>query len=80
MHHPESFASQYEKKTGLNEWLLWLVITLLIFGVLTVGMILKSQEIIEYGMYILICGLAVGLIIKGYLDARFIEKEKRLAS
>lgn len=31
-------------------------------------------------MYILICGLAVGLIIKGYLDARFIEKEKRLAS
>jgi|CXWL01.1.fsa_nt_gi hypothetical protein len=81
MHHqPESFSSQYEKTSGLAEWLLWLVISLLIFGALTIGMILKNQEIIEYGMYIVIGGLAVGLIIKGYLDARFIEKEKLLAS
>ena len=79
-HHPESFASQFEKLSGLTEWIAWAIVMVLVFGVLSVAMIANSKAAIEWGMYIAIGGLGIGLIIKGFFDARFLDKETKLAS
>jgi len=79
-HHPESFASQFEKLSGLTEWIAWAIAMVLVFGVLSIAMIANSKAAIEWGMYIAIGGLGIGLIIKGFFDARFLDRETKLAS
>lgn len=77
---PDSYAEQFEKTSGLSEWLMWLAIMSIIFGVLAAGLILSSKVLIEYGMYFIIGSLGVGLIVKGFYDAKFLDKEMKLAS
>nr|WP_281722621.1 MotA/TolQ/ExbB proton channel family protein [Nitrosomonas nitrosa] len=77
---PESYAEQFEKTSGLSEWLLWLVIMGGISGVLGVGLSTHNKDLIEKGMYVIISGLGLGLIVKGFWDAKFLDKEMKLAS
>lgn len=77
---PVSYAAQFEKTSGLSEWLMWLVIMGVISIVLTIGYVSGSKIFLSYGMYLIIGSLGVGLIIKGFFDARFIDNEMKLAS
>lgn len=78
-HHPESFSSQFERISGLSQWLTWLG---LLFGIsaLLIATFVINEALIEYAMYLVIFGLAAGLIAKGYADAKFIDREMKLAS
>jgi hypothetical protein len=78
-YHPESFASQFEKMSGLSQWVWWLII-LVVISALTLIIYLKFETAIDEGLYVMISGLGIGLIVKGFLDARFIDSETRLAS
>lgn len=77
---PESYSSQFGKNSGLTEWIGWLLVMLVVFGVLGLSMFLKSEEFIKFAMYIIIGGLGTGMIIKGFLDAKFLANETNLAS
>lgn len=84
---PDSYAKQFEQTSGLSEWFMWLKIMGGIFGVLSVGYALflndyvfLGKAIVEYGMYFIIGGLGIGLIIKGFYDAKFLDTEMKLAS
>lgn len=79
-HRPVSYAEQFEKTSGLTEWLAWLLILTSIFGVLAIAMYLHSDAAVEYGMYVIILGMGGVLIAKGYFDASFIHREMKLAS
>ncbi|WP_177419866.1 MotA/TolQ/ExbB proton channel family protein [endosymbiont of Lamellibrachia barhami] len=76
-HHPESFASQFETVSGLSSWLAWLVVMVAICVVLVVTFLLGQ---ISAGMYFVIFSLAIGLVYKGYQDAKFLDREMKLAS
>lgn len=78
-HHPESFASQFERTSGLSEWLAWMAVLLGVSAVLAITF-LVDEKAIEFAMYFVISALAIGLIGKGYFDARFIDREMKLAS
>jgi hypothetical protein len=77
----ESFATQFETLSGMTRWLVWLgVMTLMmaLFGLAALGQ--NGDKAIEYGMYVVIGGLGIALIVKGYFDVRFLDRETRLAS
>lgn len=78
--HPQEIGvtAQFEMLSGLGQWLVWLAILLLGCAILGVAYIFGGKAI-EYGMYLVISGLAIGLIFKGYLDARFLDRETKLA-
>lgn len=91
---PDSYAEQFEQTPGFSEWLFWLKIMAVIFSIIAVGyalflagnkfslegLVLLGKTIVEYGMYLIISGLGIGLIVKGFQDAKFLDTEMKLAS
>lgn len=77
IHNPESFASQFEKTSGLAEWLIWFFVLIAVCAVLSYASIRGE---LDDGMYIVISLLGGGLILRGFFDARFIDREMKLAS
>lgn len=76
-HKPESFASQFETTSGLSEWVGWLSIMLAVCAILLIAYLFNA---IDYGMYTVITALGIGLLYKGYHDAKFLDTEMKLAS
>jgi len=77
-----SNASSLEGVSGLKRWMMWLVILMGISVVVTLAFLMSSQYqgLINWAMYIVIASLGVGLIIKGFFDARFLQTQTDLAS
>ncbi|MEM8948773.1 MAG: MotA/TolQ/ExbB proton channel family protein [Pseudomonadota bacterium] len=71
-----SFSAEFETLSGLSQWLVWLAI--LLFNCVILGLAYHFG-IINIGMYFVIVSLAMGLIVKGYLDAKFLDNETKLA-
>ncbi len=77
-----SNASSLEAFSGLKRWTMWLVILMTISIVVTAAFLLSHQYqgLINWAMYLVISMLGLGLIIKGFFDARFLQKQTDLAS
>lgn len=81
-HPPDSFASLFEKRSGLTTWKVWfavLVVVFLLFGIAWFSPSL-GETLVGGGMYVLLFTVGVGCIGKSYSDAKFIDRETRLAS
>ena len=68
--------------SGLMRWMSWLVILLTVCGVLIVAFYLNQSfnGLINWAMYLVIGGLGVGLIVRGFMDAYVLHRETNLAS
>jgi flagellar motor component MotA len=77
-----SNASSLEGVSGLRRWVTWLVILSAISIIVTLAFLLSGeyQGLINWAMYLVISGLGIGLIIKGFFDARFLQTQTDLAS
>ncbi len=77
-----SNASSLEGFSGLKRWTMWLVILTVISVVVTLAFVMSSeyQGLINYAMYAVISSLGLGLIVKGFFDARFLHQQTGLAS
>jgi biopolymer transport protein ExbB/TolQ len=77
-----SNASSLEGFSGLKRWTIWLVILSVISVIVTLAFLLSGtyQGLINWAMYAVISSLGVGLIIKGFFDARFLQHQTDLAS
>jgi len=82
MSNDDSNASSLEGFSGLKRWTIWLVILSIISVIVTAAFLLSStyQGLINWAMYAVISSLGVGLIIKGFFDARFLQRQTELAS
>lgn len=69
--------SPLDRYTGLQQWLIWLAVMAAICTVLA-GAFQLNQ--INIGMYLVIGGLGLGLLVKGYNDAAFLQNETELAN
>jgi hypothetical protein len=78
----QSNASSLEGFSGLKRWTMWLFILMTISVVVTAAFLLSAQYqgLINWAMYLVISLLGVGLIIKGFFDARFLQQQTDLAS
>lgn len=79
-HHPDT--DRLGSGSGLRRWVAWLVILLGVSAGITVAFLLSAQikGLIDWTMYAVIILLGLGLIVKGYGDARFLQRESDLAS
>lgn len=83
---PDSFASLFEKRSGLTTWknsFLALAVVFLLFGVIAFNPSLSppdSEKLVGWGIYLILVVVGVGCIGKSYSDALFIDHETRLAS
>jgi hypothetical protein len=82
----DSFASLFEKQSGFTTWKYWFVtlaVVFLLFGVVTLNPSLDPkfrEDLVAWGVYLILIVVGVGCIGKSYFDARFIDREMRLAS
>lgn len=77
-----SNANPLESFSGLRRWTMWLVILLAICTVVAAAFLLSGeiQGLINIAMYLVIGALGIGLIIKGFFDAKFLQAQTDLAS
>ena len=68
--------------SGLRRWAAWLFILVTLCIVLSAAYFLNSTypKSINYAMYAVIGGLGLGLVIKSFADARFLQHQTALAS
>lgn len=82
--HADSTASlsQLGSASGLWRWLIWLGILSVVTVVIAYAFFLSHQVegLINNAMYGVIILLGLGLITKGFFDARFLHRETKLAS
>jgi hypothetical protein len=76
--HPESFASQFERISGVGHWLAWLGMMLGVCAVIVLSYLFSWR--IDWVMYGVIIILACIMIHQGFHDAKFLTRETRLAS
>ncbi|MEM7233804.1 MAG: MotA/TolQ/ExbB proton channel family protein [Planctomycetota bacterium] len=72
-----SLASPLEGASALSRWLFWLVVLAILSTVLVIT---YFYEVVDLGMYAAMLGLAVIMIVKGFLDVLFLDRETRRAS
>ncbi|SEO18016.1 hypothetical protein SAMN05216404_11321 [Nitrosospira multiformis] len=79
---PESFASLFEKPSGLATWKAWFAALLVVFFFFTIAWFIPSfgENLVTVGLYILLFTVGVGCIGKSYSDVKFIDRGTRLAS
>lgn len=80
IHHHESFATQFESVSGLTRWTGWLVVMAGVVVAFGLAIASGGGRAAELGMYGVIVALGIGVTVKGYGDARFLDRETRLAS
>ena len=68
--------------SGINGFLMWLGILLGVTMLIAIAYFLSKEHegLINLAMYAIITGLGIGLIHKGYMDAKFIQNQSDLAS
>lgn len=68
--------------SGINGFLMWLGILLGVTMLIAIAYFLSKEHegLINWAMYAIITGLGIGLIHKGYMDAKFIQNQSDLAS
>lgn len=83
MRHAESFAAQFDSMTGMTRWLVWLAVMCAITAVFIIGFLYDRENkhgIVEYGLYFLMGGVGVSLMVKCFIDVKFLDREMRLTS
>jgi len=82
----DSFVSLFEKQSGFTTWKYWLLalaVVFLLFGIVALSPSLGPklrEDLVGWGIYLILIVVGVGCIGKSYSDARFIDREMRLAS
>lgn len=81
-HSPDSFASLFEKRSGLTTWKVWFAVMVVVFLLFAIAWFSPSlgEKMVGDGMYVLLFTVGVGCVAKSYSDAKFIDRETRLAS
>lgn len=74
-----TLSSRFEI-AALGQWLTWLVLMSVVIGAFIAAALSSGARSVELGMYAVIVLPGLGLLAKGFLDARFLDKETRLAS
>ena len=82
---PESFASQFEKVSGLKQWLYWLWALLIACSLVFAGYLIDAPLVgdfsyLDLGIYTVIIGLGIATIYISYRDAVFIDHQSKIAS
>ena len=80
---PESFSANFESMTGMSRWLMWLAVMSAIVLLFLVGFLYDPENkkgVVQFGLYVVIGGLGVALVIRGYFVVKFLDREMKLAS
>tara|TARA_Y100000589_G_C27081455_1_gene599826 strand:- start:166 stop:1128 length:963 start_codon:yes stop_codon:yes gene_type:complete len=78
----DSYAAQFEAVSGLAEWRYWAITLLGTTILLTASYFIEinGNSLIDEAMYIVIAGLGVVMLVLGYKNAVFLDRQKQLAS
>lgn len=82
---PTTFASEFEKVSGLREWIIWVIVLFVSFGFVFVGFFIDGAIIgditfLDLSIYSVIIILAITAIYMSYRDAVFIDSQSKTAS
>ncbi len=78
--HPEHYADQLDTISGLAEWRNWFLGLTAATALVAYPFFYSTSQMVANAFYFVICALAAGTLVKSYRDARFLDRETRLAS